>query len=96
MGMSVPESHSFVVKIWREEVRDPWHDVAWRGSVTHAESRERRYLESLPQVVTFLAPYVQQMGGSLDCATRLLVWWGGRPSAPDDSSPDPPEQAGPH
>ncbi len=93
--MSVPESQSFVVKIWREEVRDPRRDVAWRGSVTHAGGKDRQYLESLPQVVTFIAPYVEQMGGSLDYATRLLLWWDRVSSSPDASSPGSPEHAEP-
>jgi len=36
---------------------------------------------------------VEQMGGSLDYATRLLLWWDRISSSPDASSPGPPEHA---
>lgn len=73
MDDSPPDRHSFVIKIWAKEVENPREDTAWRGSVTHVGSGRRLYLESLVQVSAFIAPYLVELGGSLDLRTRLYL-----------------------
>lgn len=68
-----PSAHSFVVKIWAKRVDDASQDASWRGSITHVESGERLYLDRLMDVPNFLAPYVVEVGGTLDRRTRLCL-----------------------
>lgn len=69
-----PEVHSFVVKIWAKEVKDPRSDASWRGSVTHVGTGERRYIQRLMQIPYFIAPYVNEIGDALDLRSRLCLW----------------------
>jgi hypothetical protein len=66
--------HSFVVKVWPKKVEDSGRDASWRGSVTHVETGERVYLESLVEVPGAIAPHVVEAGGTLDFCTRLCLW----------------------
>jgi len=67
-------AHSFVVKVWPKKVEDSDRDASWRGSVTHVETGERVYLESLVEVPGAIAPHVVEAGGTLDLRTRLCLW----------------------
>ncbi len=69
-----PTAHSFVVKVWPKKVEDSGRDASWRGSVTHVETGERVYLESLVEVSSVIAPYVVENGGTIDLRTRLCLW----------------------
>lgn len=69
-----PKPHSFVVKVWAEEVVDARRDPSWRGYITHVGTGERLYLKSLLQVPGFMAPFVEDLGGSLDVRTRMCLW----------------------
>lgn len=76
-------THSFVVKIWTENDSEVPPDapdsssrdsLLWRGSVTHVDSRKRVYFQRLPHLVSILAPYVLDLDGELDGATRYVAW----------------------
>ncbi len=56
------DTHSFIIKIWIEEVTDETKQVAWRGHITHVPDGERQYLHGLPDIQTFIAPYLKAMG----------------------------------
>jgi hypothetical protein len=62
-------THSFIVKIWREEVSADTSQAAWRGHITHVPGGERRYLRSLDDLSTFILPYFEEMG------VKLALWW---------------------
>lgn len=81
-------THSFVVKIWREEPADDHKEGRWRGHITHVPSGERRYLKSLNEIVAFMVPYLISMGVRLDAFWRLRSWFEG------DSGPRSPEPHG--
>jgi hypothetical protein len=72
--MDLPEhnTHSFIVKIWLEEIRDEAGKAIWRGHITHVPGGERRYLSSLEEIVTFIAPFLEHMGVRLWRWDRLL------------------------
>jgi hypothetical protein len=55
-------SHPFVVRIWLEESAEAGHHATWRGHITHVPSGERRYLRSLDDMASFVAPYLESMG----------------------------------
>ncbi len=64
-------THSFIVKIWIEEPAEDHQKGRWRGHVTHVPGGERRYLESLGEIVAFMVPYLLSMGVKLDAYSRL-------------------------
>lgn len=63
--MDLPDSrvHSFIVKLWLEEAGDQPEAARWHGYITHVPSGERRYLQELGDIVTFVKPYVAEIGG---------------------------------
>jgi hypothetical protein len=68
---------SFIIKIWREEA-DPRGTQKWRGHITHVPSDERRYLESLSDILGFMTPYLQAMGVHVGFGRRLMQWLSGK------------------
>jgi hypothetical protein len=54
-------THSFIIRIWREENDRP----SWRGYITHVPSGEQQYLPDLGDIITFIIPYLQDMGISV-------------------------------
>jgi hypothetical protein len=56
------ESQSFIVKVWLEESAEEAGAATWRGHVTHVPNQERRYLNTLDDIVDFIAPYLELMG----------------------------------
>jgi hypothetical protein len=55
-------THSFIVKVWLEEVHEESGKVIWRGHITHVPSGKRRYFEDLAIVNNFILHYLQEMG----------------------------------
>jgi hypothetical protein len=49
---------SFVIRIWIEETVAETGQVRWRGHITHVPSSRRQYLQELPEITAFIAPYV--------------------------------------
>jgi len=78
------DTHSFIVKIWREEIDEATEVAIWRGHVTHVPSGERRYLQDLDDLVTFIIPYLEKMevkaAGAIKVAgaTKLTFFWQSR------------------
>ena len=70
-----PHTHSFITKIWLEEEADETGRAVWRGTITHVPGGERRYLRTLNDVVTFIAPFVESMGVRLSLVWRIKKWW---------------------
>lgn len=56
------ESHSFIVKIWLEESLEEADEAAWRGHITHVPSQERRYLNTLDDIIDVIGPYLDRLG----------------------------------
>lgn len=56
------ESHSFIVKIWLEESLEEAEDAVWRGHITHVPSQERRYLQTLDDLIDTIGPYLERLG----------------------------------
>jgi hypothetical protein len=53
-------THSFVVKIWRENRAQIGNAPAptWRGHITHVPDGERRSVQNLNEIGLFIAPYL--------------------------------------
>ena len=55
-------THSFVIKIWLEETQEEVDSPSWRGHITHVPSKQRRYVENLDGVSSFVSIYLEKMG----------------------------------
>jgi hypothetical protein len=62
MDLSEFATHSFIIRIWREEIEEEAGQATWRGHITHVPGGERRYLRSLGDIAAFIAPYIEEMG----------------------------------
>lgn len=71
-----PESrgHSFIVKIWLEEVVKGTRAGKWRGRITHVPGGESRYLQNLNEVAQFITPYLNAMGVRAGIRERVKRW----------------------
>ena len=54
-------NHPFIVRIWLEESAEEVRRATWRGHITHAPTGKRCYLDSLDDIATFIAPYLEGM-----------------------------------
>ena len=66
-------THSFVLKIWREET--PTDTACWRGRIIHVPSGRYRYFDDLPDVLAFVAPYLEGANTRLRFRWRLWRWF---------------------
>jgi len=64
MLMNAIESHthSFVIRIWLEEAPTKETSGTWRGHITHVNSADQHYLQSLEDVVAYIKPYLDAWG----------------------------------
>ncbi len=62
--MSSPEStiHSFIIRIWAEEMAERGEQLLLRGHITHVPSGAKTYLKDLDDILAFMVPYVKVMG----------------------------------
>jgi hypothetical protein len=50
-------SHSFIVKVWLEEIKNGL--PVWRGHVTHVPSKKREYFTILEDIPKLIGHYLQ-------------------------------------
>jgi hypothetical protein len=65
-GTAEDHTHSFILKIWLQEAAREAGRALWRGHITHVPSGKRRYVRSLDDISSFVAPYLQAMGVTLE------------------------------
>ena len=53
------DTHSFVIKIWLEEIIELSGRALWRGHITHVASGEKKPLKSMREIVPFIGDYLQ-------------------------------------
>ena len=82
--MDLPESriHSFLIRIWLEETAEESKRAKWRGHITHVPSGERRYLQDLNDIISFIQPYLARMGVKFTLAQRIRRWQRSRRTNP--------------
>lgn len=67
-------THSFIIRMWREQIgAQPDQDI-WRGHITHIPSGTRRYLRSLDDMVLFIIDYIEPMNVKIALRWRLWRW----------------------
>ncbi|HUS13027.1 MAG TPA: hypothetical protein VMZ30_21325, partial [Pyrinomonadaceae bacterium] len=67
-------AHSFIVKVWLEEVANRGEKTRWRGRITHVPGGERRYLQNLNEVTRFIDSYLRAMGVRPGIRERIKRW----------------------
>ena len=68
------KTHSFIVKIWLENTVEEAGQASWRGHITHVPSGQRRYLQSLAEILQFMVPYLEEMGVNTTHEQNLRQW----------------------
>jgi hypothetical protein len=58
--------HSFIIKIWIEEITCKNGEAIWRGHITHVPSNVRVYITQLRDISVFIAPYLEAMGVQIE------------------------------
>lgn len=74
MALEESDTHSFIVRIWKEEGDDSHGGSQWRGHITHAFTKHRRYLGELGDILVFMRPYLRAMGVRMRMRSRLVLW----------------------
>lgn len=69
MDYSEESNHAFIIRIWKENREIEGASPNWRGVIEHVPSGEKRYVQGLTQIITFIVPYFQEAGLKTD------VWW---------------------
>ena len=74
--MEEPEeqTHSFVIRLWLEEMDKEADRGIWRGHITHVTSGECRYLKDLNSITAFIAPYLEGMGRQFGMGGQFRRW----------------------
>jgi len=67
-------THSFILKIWVEQMAADAEPARWRGRVTHVPSGRYRYFEALPDLCAFVVPYLEGLNVRLGFRWRLWRW----------------------
>jgi hypothetical protein len=79
MDSSEAHTHSFIVRIWREETSVEAPYAMWRGHITHVPGSQQHYLRDLDDISTFILPYLEAMRVRLTLRWRVKLWllhWG--------------------
>jgi len=58
----ITDIHSFVVRIWLEELDEKTHRVVWHGHVTYVRNGERRYINHLNEIPEFIESHLRLNG----------------------------------
>ena len=74
--MSEHITQSFIAKIWLEESVGETGRASWRGHITQVPSGNRQYIETLDDIVQFIAPRLEEMGARVALFWRIKFWLG--------------------
>lgn len=66
--------HSFIVRIWREPREILGARAQWRGLIEHVASGQRRYVNDLAGLETFILKYIGEMGVEMEEKPNLDAW----------------------
>lgn len=54
------DSHTFVIRIWLEDVDNHDTPAFWRGNITHVLDHRQRYFQELSGIVNFIKLYLER------------------------------------
>lgn len=58
MTLFEAETHSFLLRLWRENRDDPKLPAEWRGSIDHIQSGQRYYFRDLAEIGRIVTTYL--------------------------------------
>lgn len=53
--------HSFIIRIWVEEMETEARRTEWHGHVTYVQNGERRYIKRLGDIAEFILAYLPSL-----------------------------------
>lgn len=68
-------THIFIIRIWGEPREIEGAPPRWRGMIEHVPGGERRYIQSLDEILAFIARYLAEMGISPGAGCRIRRWF---------------------
>jgi hypothetical protein len=57
-----PEAHTFLIRVWMEEVAGDNGLPVWRGHITHLPDEERRYVRGFAEIRDVMDRYLRPEG----------------------------------
>jgi hypothetical protein len=66
--------HTFIIRIWAESREIEGAPPEYRGMIKHASSGEKRHLEDMDSIPTFIVPYMKEMGVNVSRLWQLKQW----------------------
>lgn len=77
--MTLPNNNGrqgFIIRIWREPREIEGAPAKWRGMIEATQDDKRQFIKSLEEILTFILPYLRQMGVEINLGPHLQRWWG--------------------
>jgi hypothetical protein len=75
MDQEDSHTHSFIIRIWIEELNDEGDQKAWRGHITHVPSGKRRYMKDFDDILAFILPYTELNNSNLSALLLRVNQW---------------------
>jgi hypothetical protein len=69
-----PNTHSFVIKVWVNEVIQEQEPIVWQGRITHVPSGQVRHFVNVDEIAAFVTPYLQQLGVKPTWSWKIRQW----------------------
>jgi hypothetical protein len=54
--------HSFVVRVWLEEMQANPRQIVWRGHITYVNNGTRHYFDDINEIPAFIATHLKKAG----------------------------------
>jgi hypothetical protein len=74
MDFAESTPHSFIVKLWLEDLGGKRKRKVWRGYITHVPTGARRYLKRLSDVTDFIREHLDGSGVEIGSTSRARDW----------------------
>lgn len=74
MDFSEPQLHSFIIKLWLEDVTGEENRLRWGGQIKHVPGGEYRHIRDLEEITDFIKPYLESMGVEVGSFARVRRW----------------------
>lgn len=78
------KTHSFIIKLWLEDFDRKRKRLVWRGHITHVANGKRRYVQHMIQIISFIVPYLEEMGVKVFLPWRFIPWLQSRRASSKD------------
>jgi hypothetical protein len=74
MASIQPNTHSFIIKVWVNDVGQTKGRIVWQGRITHVPSGHLRHFVKVDEIASFVMPYLQQLGVKPTWSWRIRHW----------------------